>query len=72
VAGEVKGKIKITELLILKPSAVINGDIITNKFIVESGGTFNGSCKMGAAQAEIKIGENGQSKEEKKPKIETA
>ena len=72
VAGEVKGKIRITELLILKPSAVINGDIITNKFIVESGATFNGSCKMGVAQGEIKIGENGKSKEEKKPKIETA
>ena len=30
------------------------------------------NCTKCDAQGEIKIGENGQSKEEKKPKIETA
>ncbi|MFC2125574.1 polymer-forming cytoskeletal protein [Bacteroidota bacterium] len=64
VAGEVTGKIEVSELLILKPSAVIHGDIITNKFIVESGAVFNGSCKMGVSTSEIKIGENGIPKEE--------
>ena len=34
VAGKVKGNIEISELLILKPSAVINGDILTNKLVV--------------------------------------
>jgi len=57
IAGEVKGKVQISEQLILKPSAVINGDIITNKLIVESGASFNGSCKMGVSMKEIKIGE---------------
>lgn len=66
VAGEVTGKIEVTELLILKPSAVVHGDIITNKFIVESGAVFNGSCKMGVTPKEIKIGENGIPKEEKR------
>ncbi len=61
VAGEIKGKIEVSDILILKPTAVINGDIITNKIIVESGATFNGGCKMGVSQKEIKIGENGQS-----------
>ena len=61
VAGEVKGKIEVTDILILKPTAVIHGDIITNKIIVESGATFNGGCKMGSASKEIKIGDNGQS-----------
>lgn len=70
IAGEVNGKVEISELLILKPSSVINGDIITNKFIVESGTTFNGSCRMGVANTEINIGENGQPKEEKQQKIE--
>lgn len=60
VAGEVKGKIEITDILILKPTAVIHGDIITNKLIVESGATFNGGCKMGVANKEIKIESNGQ------------
>ncbi len=71
IEGEVKGVVEITELLILKPSAVVHGDIITNKLIVESGATFNGECKMGVSNKTIKIGEetaNGQSN----PKIEKA
>jgi cytoskeletal protein CcmA (bactofilin family) len=63
VAGEVKGRLEVTDILILKPTAVINGDIVTNKIIVESGATFNGGCKMGITNKEIKIGENGQSNE---------
>jgi len=68
VSGEVNGKVEVSELLILKATAIIKGDIVTNKFIVESGAAFNGSCKMGVANTEIKIGENGQPKEEQKPK----
>jgi len=72
LSGEVSGKVEVSELLILKATAVIAGDIITNKFIVESGATFNGSCKMGVANLEIKIGENGQTKEQKKQKEQEA
>jgi len=70
ISGEVKGVVEVSDQLILRPSAVIDGDIITNKLIVESGATFNGGCKMGVAQKEIKISPNGQTKpiiEEKKP-----
>ncbi len=62
ISGEVKGVVEVTDQLILRPTAVISGDIITNKLIVESGATFNGGCKMGVAQKEIKIGPNGQTK----------
>ena len=62
IEGEVKGKVQISDVLILKSTGIVNGDIITNKLIVESGATFNGGCKMGVTQKEIKIGENGQSK----------
>ncbi|MCB0504742.1 MAG: polymer-forming cytoskeletal protein [Cyclobacteriaceae bacterium] len=72
VAGEVKGTVEISDLLLLKPSAVIHGDIITNKLIVESGATFNGGCKMGVSIKEIKVGENGQSKELFKKEAKTA
>ncbi len=67
IAGEVKGTIEVTEMLTLKPSAVIHGDIVTNKMLVEAGAVFNGSCKMGVTINEIKIGENGQSKPAAKP-----
>jgi cytoskeletal protein CcmA (bactofilin family) len=50
IEGEVKGKIDISEMLVLKATAVINGDIITGKLVVEPGAVFNGSCKMGAVK----------------------
>lgn len=59
IEGEVKGKIDISELLVLKATAIVHGDISTGKLVVEPGALFNGSCKMGAAIKDIKIGENG-------------
>ncbi|OEK06866.1 bactofilin family protein [Roseivirga misakiensis] len=55
VAGKVNGNIEISELLILKPTAVINGDILTNQLVVEPGATFNGGCKMGHLAKDIVI-----------------
>jgi len=55
IAGEVKGKVEVSGMLILKPTCIIHGDIVTNKLIVESGATFNGGCTMGAHLDEIKL-----------------
>ncbi len=59
IAGEVKGIVEVSDQLILKPTAIIHGDIVTNKMIVESGAKFNGGCKMGVTIKEIKIGNKG-------------
>jgi cytoskeletal protein CcmA (bactofilin family) len=59
IEGDVKGKIEVSELLVLKATAIINGDIVTGKLVVEPGAVFNGSCKMGAAVRDLKIGETG-------------
>jgi cytoskeletal protein CcmA (bactofilin family) len=72
VFGEIKGMIEVSDLLILKPSAVIHGDILTSKLIVETGAIFNGGCKMGNVMKEIKIGENGLQGEAKQQEIKTA
>ena len=72
VFGEIKGKIEVSDLLILKPSSVIRGDILTSKLIVETGATFNGGCKMGNVMKEIKIGENGLQSETKQQEVKTA
>jgi cytoskeletal protein CcmA (bactofilin family) len=56
IEGEVKGKVDITELLVLKATAVVHGDIITGKLVVEPGAMFNGSCKMGMVK-DIKFAE---------------
>jgi cytoskeletal protein CcmA (bactofilin family) len=63
IAGEVNGKLEVADLLILKATSVINGDIFTNKLIVESGATFNGSCKMGAVIKDIKVSQTNGAKE---------
>ncbi len=63
IAGLVDGTVEITDLLILKPSAVINGDIITNKLVIEAGATFNGKCQMGVSVKEIRIGERKEEEE---------
>ena len=55
IEGEVRGRLEVSELLVLKATAVINGDIATGKLVVEPGAVFNGTCKMGAAVKEIKI-----------------
>ena len=52
-------KLEVAELLVLKATAVIHGDIVTGKLVVEPGAIFNGTCKMGAAVKDIKIAENG-------------
>ncbi len=46
VAGNFKGIIEINELLILKPTAIVNGDIITKKLVFEKDAQFNGKCTM--------------------------
>ncbi len=59
IEGQVKGKLEIAEVLVLKATAVINGDITTGKLVVESGAVFNGTCKMGATIKDFKLTENG-------------
>jgi cytoskeletal protein CcmA (bactofilin family) len=46
VSGIVDGKITVGQLLNLKASSKILGDIATSKLSVEPGATFSGTCKM--------------------------
>ena len=47
IAGKVTGKVTVSELLILKSTASIHGDISTSNLIIESGANINGACSMG-------------------------
>ena len=52
VEGTIDGKIFVAELLVLKSTASVLGDISTTKLAIEPGATFTGNCKMdGKAQA---------------------
>jgi cytoskeletal protein CcmA (bactofilin family) len=57
IAGRVKGNLDISGLLILKPTAIIDGNITAGKIMLETGAVFNGNCKMGDTVKEINIGE---------------
>lgn len=46
VAGHIKGNVVVKQVLELKPSAKIDGDIIAGKVIIEAGAQFNGRCTM--------------------------
>ncbi|HBE41438.1 MAG TPA: cell shape determination protein CcmA [Bacteroidales bacterium] len=46
VSGTIEGKITVHQLLILKVSSKIFGDIVTSKLSIEPGAIFSGNCKM--------------------------
>lgn len=52
VFGNVEGDIISVEMLSLKSSAVILGNLVMGKFSVEPGARFNGQCKMIAGETE--------------------
>lgn len=62
IEGDVHGKIEVADLLTLKSTAVINGDIQTGKLVVEPGASFNGNCSMGSAR-NLRISDNGSREE---------
>jgi cytoskeletal protein CcmA (bactofilin family) len=46
VSGFIEGKISVEQLLNLKASSKILGDIATSKLSIEPGARFSGNCKM--------------------------
>jgi len=46
VSGLVEGKISVSQLLNLKASSKIIGDIVTSKLAIEPGAVFTGTCNM--------------------------
>ncbi len=51
ISGHIIGNVNITELLTVKASANIAGDINSSKLIIESGAEFNGKSTMGISKA---------------------
>jgi cytoskeletal protein CcmA (bactofilin family) len=68
ISGKVEGKLVVSELLSLKSTAKIFGDVITDKLAIEPGAVFTGTCNMSKASHSI----NGESKEAKRPEFEKA
>ena len=47
ISGEIKATIKVKELLTLKSTAKLSGQIIATKLAIEPGALFSGKCSMG-------------------------
>jgi cytoskeletal protein CcmA (bactofilin family) len=60
IQGKFEGTLNVKELLNVRESAKINGEVTTGKLIVESGAVFNVTCKMGKQATE-----NGKASERK-------
>ena len=48
IEGKFNGNLVISELLQVKETATIEGEVSTAKLLVHAGATFNVACKMGA------------------------
>jgi len=63
IAGSLNAKISVAQLLSLKGTAKLTGDLVTNKLAIEPGAAFTGHCSMGAVIKDIKHVEKTASKE---------
>lgn len=62
VEGKFNGLLLVAELLHVKETAKIEGDINTAKLIVQSGAVFEVNCKMGAQASQKKTTKSGAEK----------
>lgn len=46
--GTFKGKLTVEDMLTLRSSAQVEGDVFINKLTVEPGAVFNATCSMGS------------------------
>ena len=65
IEGTINGLLFVSELLHVKESAKIEGDVNTAKLIVQSGAIFDVSCKMGAQGAARKSQKDKPGQEKK-------
>lgn len=57
IEGVFIGKINVNQLLSLKSTAKLTGDIITSKLAIEPGAMFSGACSMGGMIKDLKNSE---------------
>jgi cytoskeletal protein CcmA (bactofilin family) len=50
ISGKIFGSVEAKDIVFLKSSAYLEGDITTTKFVVETGAKFNGNCRMGVKE----------------------
>lgn len=66
VGGKIKGKVKISEKLVLESKSILIGELKASKLIIDEGAVFEGSSDMGAKADKI----NAPTQQFKKPEVE--
>ena len=66
ISGKVMGNVLVSELLFLKATAKIYGDISVGKLVVENGAEFNGACKMNSELVNVASKQDGAKPESQK------
>lgn len=54
IEGLFKGKLMVSGILSLKTNSNVEGEVLTQKLIVEAGATFNAQCKMQSSEEGVK------------------
>jgi len=68
-SGNIKAKIKVEQLLSLKASAKLNGDVTTSKISIEPGAKFSGSCNMDGGLNKMQPNVQSPPEQQQKEKI---
>jgi cytoskeletal protein CcmA (bactofilin family) len=69
VSGKVKAQITVSELLTLKSTAKLSGEITTSKLSIEPGAKFSGTCNMSESVSGTRVDKpapDGANKEREK------
>jgi cytoskeletal protein CcmA (bactofilin family) len=64
IEGKIEGKVMVSELLSLKATSTIFGDIKAKRLAIEPGARFTGNCNMGTNTVVIDAPETGSAKVE--------
>lgn len=68
IEGRFEGTLSVQELLNVRKTAKINGEISTNKLIVEAGAIFNVTCRMGKQEPHARTISSTREKQVKRTK----
>ena len=53
IEGKMNGNLFVSQILSLRSTSIIDGDVKIGKLIVESGATFNATCSMNNEGKEV-------------------
>ncbi|TVZ56344.1 cytoskeletal protein CcmA (bactofilin family) [Lutibacter sp. Hel_I_33_5] len=62
IEGKFSGKLLVHEVLTVKATAKISGDVVINKLSVEPGATFNATCSMKGTVKDLNEGKKAEEK----------